>query len=66
MWIYPNQHVLQTVRPSVYVQFYRDGKPVGSANMTGSLQVSGWPSSNYVTLNGGGYLDGSVYVEDEE
>lgn len=66
MWIYPNQHVFQTVRPSVYVQLYRDGKPVGSANMSGSISVSGWPSSNYVTLNGSGYLEGSLYVEDAD
>lgn len=66
MWIYPNQHVFQTVWPNIYTQFYRNGKPVGSANMTGSISVSGWPSSNYVTLTGSGYLSGSIYVEDEQ
>lgn len=66
MWIYPNQHVFQTVWPNVYVQFYRNGKSVGSANMTGSISVSGWPSGSMVMLNGSGYLNGSLYVEDEQ
>ena len=66
MWIYPNQHVFQTVRPNVYAQFYRNGKPLGAVYMTGSVSVSGWPSGNYVSLNGSGYLTGSIYVEDEE
>ncbi|OIN99715.1 MAG: hypothetical protein COX65_07805 [Elusimicrobia bacterium CG_4_10_14_0_2_um_filter_56_8] len=66
MWIYPNQHVYQTVWPNVYVQFYRNGKPVGSTNMSGSISVSGWPSSNFVSLSGSGYMNGSIYVEDEE
>ncbi len=66
MWIYPNQHVFQTVWPNIYTTFYRNGKMVGSTNMTGSISVSGWPSSNYVTLSGSGYLSGSIYVEDEE
>jgi hypothetical protein len=50
----------------VYAQFSRDGKPVGSTSMTGSISVSGWPSSNYVTLNGSGNLTGSIYVEDAQ
>lgn len=66
MWIYPNQHVFQTVWPNVYVQFYRGGKPVGGANMTGSVSVSGWPTSSFVSLSGSGYLNGSLYVEDAE
>ena len=66
MWIYPNQHVFQTVWPNIHTTFYRNGKLVGSTNMTGSISVSGWPSSNYVTLSGSGYLSGSIYVEDEE
>ncbi|MBI4350453.1 MAG: hypothetical protein HY550_03345 [Elusimicrobia bacterium] len=66
MWIYPNQHVFQTVWPNIYTTFYRNGKPVGSTSMTGSVSVSGWPSSNFVSLSGSGYLSGSIYVEDEE
>lgn len=66
MWIYPNQYVFQTVWPNIYTQFYRNGKAVGSTSMTGSISVSGWPSSNYVSLSGSGYLSGSIYVEDEE
>ena len=65
MWIYPNQYVFQTVWPNIYAQFYYKGKPVGSANMTGSISVSGWPSGNFVSLNGSGYLSGSIYVEDQ-
>lgn len=66
MWIYPNQYVFQTVWPNVYAQFTYKGKPAGSASMSGSVQVSGWPSGNFVSLNGSGYLNGSVYVEDAE
>lgn len=65
MWIYPNQYVMQTVWPNIYAQFSYKGKPVGSANMTGSISVSGFPSGNFVSLNGSGYLSGSIYVEDQ-
>jgi len=65
MWIYPNQYVFQTVSPNIYVQFYNQGRPVGSAYMSGSISVNGWPSGNYVTLNGSGNLTGSIYVEDQ-
>lgn len=66
MFINPNQYVFQTVWPNVSAQFYRDGKPVGSTSMSGSISVSGFPSSNFVTLNGTGNLTGSIYVEDEK
>lgn len=66
MWITPNQYVFQNVSPNVYAQFYYKGKPVGSANMTGFISVSGFPSGNYVSLNGSGNLTGSIYVEDEQ
>ncbi len=66
MWIYPNQYVSQTVWPNVYAQFSYKGKPAGSTSMSGSIMVSGWPSGNYVSLNGSGYLSGSIYVEDAE
>jgi hypothetical protein len=32
--------------------------------MNGSINVSGFPSSNFVYLNGSGNLTGSIYVED--
>ncbi|HNW43109.1 MAG TPA: hypothetical protein PKI19_01300 [Elusimicrobiales bacterium] len=66
LWVKPNQSVFQTVWPNVYAQFSRNGKPLGSANMTGSVSLSGWPSSSYFSLNGSGYLSGSIYVEDEQ
>ncbi|MCX5793304.1 MAG: hypothetical protein NTY45_13980 [Elusimicrobia bacterium] len=66
MWIYPNQYVFQTVYVNVYAQFTYKGKSVGSSNMTGSVSVSGFPSTNYVSLNGSGNLSGSIYVEDAE
>ena len=64
MWIHPNQYVFQTVWPNVYVQFYQDGRYVGSTNMSGSISVNGFPSSNYVSLRGSGYMNGSIYVQD--
>ncbi|OGR43725.1 MAG: hypothetical protein A2X35_08680 [Elusimicrobia bacterium GWA2_61_42] len=66
MWIYPNQSVFQTVWPNVYATFYRNGRIVGSTSMSGSVSVNGWPNSSTVSLNGSGYLSGSIYVEDEE
>ena len=66
MWLYPNQYVFQTVRPNVYATFYRDGRLVGSTNMSGSITVTGWPSASSAYLSGGGYLSGSLYVEDAE
>ncbi len=65
MWITPNQYVFQTVWPNVYVQCSYKGKPAGSVNMSGSVSVSGFPSGNYVSLNGSGNLTGSLYVEDQ-
>ena len=66
MWITPNQYVFQSVSPNVYAQFYYKGKPVGSANMTGYISVSGFPGGNYVSLNGSGNMTGSLYVEDAQ
>jgi len=66
MWVRPNQYVSQSVWPNLYVQFYRDGRPVGSTSMNGSIMVSGWPSSNFFSLSGSGYLSGSIYVEDAQ
>jgi len=66
IWVRPNQSVFQTVWPNVYVQFYKDGKPVGSTNMSGSVNVNGWPSGMSVMLSGSGYLNGSIYVEDAQ
>jgi hypothetical protein len=66
LWITPNQYVFQTVYPNVYAQFTYKGKPAGSANMSGSISVSGWPSGSMVSLSGSGYLSGSVYVEDAQ
>ncbi|MDA8129997.1 MAG: hypothetical protein M0011_00685 [Elusimicrobia bacterium] len=65
LWVRPNQYVFQTVWPNVYATFYRDGKMVGSTSMSGSVSVNGWPSSSFFSLSGSGYLNGSVYVEDE-
>lgn len=66
LWVRPNQHIFEMVRPYVYVTFYRNGKIVGSTNLTGSISVTGWPSSNYFSLSGSGNLSGSIYVEDED
>ena len=65
MWITPNQYVFQSVSPNVYVQCSYKGKPAGSVNMSGFISVSGFPSGNYVSLNGSGNMTGSLYVEDQ-
>lgn len=66
LWVRPNQYVFQSVYPNVYAQFNYKGRPAGSASMSGSISVSGWPSSNFFSLSGSGYLSGSVYVADME
>lgn len=66
LWVRPNQYVHQTVWPNVYATFYRNGKLVGSTSLNGSVSVTGWPSSSFFSLSGSGYLNGSIYVEDEE
>lgn len=66
LWVRPNQYVFQSVNPAVYVTLYRDGKIVGSANVSGSVPVSGWPSSSFFSLSGSGQLSGSLFVEDAE
>lgn len=65
LWVYPNQYVAHTVWPEAIAQFTRNGKPVGSATMTGCVSVSGIASENYVMLSGSGQLTGSIYVVDE-
>lgn len=66
LWVYPNQHVFQTVWLNEFVQLYRAGKPLGSTSVTGSVSVSGWPSGSSLWLNGSGSVSGTIYVEDEE
>jgi hypothetical protein len=66
MWVTPNQYVFQTVYPNVYAQFSYKGKPAGSASMSGSISVSGWPSGSFFSLSGSGTLSGSVYVDDAQ
>ncbi|MDD5630323.1 MAG: hypothetical protein PHU21_14760 [Elusimicrobia bacterium] len=50
------------VRPYVNVSFYKAGRYVGSAQLSGSVPVSGWVSGNWVHVSGSGYLSGSVLV----
>jgi hypothetical protein len=66
MWLYPNQHLFQSVFPSTQVQLYRDGKPLGTALMRGSFTVSGWATSNSVNIGGSGNLTGSLYVAEQQ
>ncbi|KAF0127217.1 MAG: hypothetical protein FD189_430 [Elusimicrobia bacterium] len=62
LWLRPGQYIHHSVRPNMSVSLYKDGKYVGSTTVSGYISVSGWPSSNYVTLNGSGYLEGSLYI----
>lgn len=64
IWLRPGQYISHSFRPSVSVSLYRDGSYVGSTTVSGYISVSGWPSSNYVTLNGSGYVEGSIYITD--
>jgi hypothetical protein len=65
-WANENQYISQSVYINKYVSLYKDGRHVGSTNISGSISVSGWPSSNYVSLNGSGYLRGSFYLNETD
>lgn len=60
------RHVYRSVRVSAYVNLYRDGKYIGSTNVSGYIPVSGWINGSWVNLSGYGSLTGSVFVRDEE
>jgi hypothetical protein len=63
--IYPNQPAFQIAYPTINVQLYRDGESIGSASLTGSVNINGLPSSgNLVYLTGDGSMNGGIYVED--
>lgn len=64
IWLRPGQYVHHSVRPNVSVTLYKDGQYAGSTYVSGYISVSGWPSSSYVTLNGSGYVEGSLYITD--
>lgn len=64
IWLRPGQYVHHGVRPNVSVSLYKDGRYAGSTHVSGYISVSGWPSSNYVTLSGSGYVEGGLYLAD--
>ena len=57
--------VTDYIRPSVYVSFYRDGRYLGSAQMDGSVYVSGHVSHDMVSLSGSGTLSGNIWVNED-
>ena len=59
-----NNFVSDWVRPYVNVSFYKAGRYVGSAQLNGSIPVSGWVNGNFINLSGSGYLSGDVLVTD--
>ena len=65
-WVYPNKPIREIAWPQVNVQFYRAGQLVGSAILSGSISVSGWPSGSFFTVQGSGQLTGAVYVTEEQ
>lgn|GEM_PF-3732446 len=64
-WAKENQYISENVYINKSVPVYKDGKYVGTANIYTSVRVSGWTSSNYINLQGGGYISASAYVDDE-
>ncbi|MBI5240349.1 MAG: hypothetical protein HY926_07735 [Elusimicrobia bacterium] len=56
--------VTDWLRPYLNVSFYKGGRYVGSGQVSGSIPVSGWVNGNWVFLNGSGYLDGNVLVNE--
>ncbi|MBU2530643.1 MAG: hypothetical protein KKD35_06355 [Elusimicrobia bacterium] len=61
-WSKENQYISESVYVNKNIQLYKDGAYVGSTYVSGSIRVSGWPSSNYIRLDGSGYLRGSFYL----
>lgn len=65
-WVRDNQYIREKVYVSETVSVYKDGKYAGTLRINDTMYVSGWPSSNHVTLSGSGYLRASGYVSDVE
>jgi hypothetical protein len=61
-WANPNQFISQTVYPNISMSVYKEGKYIGNIYTNGSINISGWGNSNYVSLNGSGYLTANLYV----
>ena len=60
----PNQsHVSQYVSVNQHVSLYCDGKPVGSTNVSGGVNVSGWKSGSSINVSGSGMLSGTAFVD---
>ena len=54
--------VSAVVRPDVPVSFYKDGRYIGTTQLTGNIPVSGWLNAGWARLNGYGALTGDLPV----
>jgi len=59
-------YISEYVRVSQYVSVYKNGRYVGSTNVTGTIRVSGWLSGKWLRLDGSGTISGSLFVRDDD
>jgi len=50
------------LRPNASAAFYKDGRYVGTTQLSGTIPVSGWVNGNWVNISGSGYLTGDLYL----
>ncbi len=59
-------YISEYVRVSERVSVYKNGRYVGSTNVTGTIRVSGYISGNWLRLDGSGNVSGSLFVREDK
>ncbi|TBR22400.1 hypothetical protein EPO15_08175 [bacterium] len=59
-----SNYVSQFVTVNANVSLYDGGRYVGTANIHGSVMVSGWANGSWLRLDGSGSVNGSAFVSD--
>jgi hypothetical protein len=59
-----SNYVSQFVTVNANVSLYDGGRYVGTANVHGSVMVSGWANGSWLRLDGSGSVNGSAFVND--
>jgi hypothetical protein len=57
-------HVSEYVRVNERANVYKEGRFVGTVNVSGTVYVSGWVNGSWLRMDGSGTLDGSFYVDE--
>lgn len=60
-----SNYVSQFVSVNTTVSLYDGGRYVGTANIHGSVHVSGWANGSWLRLDGSSSVSGSAFIRDE-